>query len=355
MKVESPNEVQKVQAFDQAEPLDNAVAKPSVAPAADDLSNLFSQEVALNSLALSQRSIKAQVIPAEQYVQLYELLGYPAQMSLPKLSQAIRRELRQRPSLSRLIGETGGDPARTFVLLKYMQATEKAKNPEDGALLDGALVELNAEYADKIRAGLNIADVMKTASSDPHERQVLRTQYYDHVVSNPSVANLIKALLDMYGTDGLARGLSVYSQALANDIAAPESSTAKGKLHGLLFGLKSCSHLSSVLRACDELITWLNAPLDAVTLLKTLLGYANTGITPAQIILLGKELSSEDRSAQLVALNALMPLIKSLPLAWWSDKRTRDESLAKIKVVLDQMTRAELGPQWHPGGSRTGV
>jgi type III secretion protein W len=56
---------------------------------------------------------------------------------------------------------------------------------------------------------------------------------------------------------------------------------------------------------------------------------------------------------QLVALNALYPLIQQLPLALWPDSRVREETLRAFVVVMDELDRIQRGPSRFAGEPRS--
>ncbi|TFY86924.1 YopN family type III secretion system gatekeeper subunit [Pseudomonas kairouanensis] len=348
MKIESICDVQTLPSLDLVGA--GSAARSSVsAPAhsADHLANLFSQEVALNSKALSQRAIGARVTPVEQLSQLYDQLGHPAQASLAAITRRVRLQLLQQPSVDKLLDLTGNDPARTYVVLRQVTAQAEAEvRKTEAALARDALARLEARYQREIQAGLNIALALQAASDDPQERQAMRALYYASVVVRQSLATMMQSLLGVYGGEQFAAGLNVMRRALADDIAAQASSIPSAKLRTLLLGLQSCGQLGSVLSDCGLLIQRLKIEHDAVVLLQRLLGYAGGGIACAEVQRLAADLTGAAPAGQLTTLNGLYPMLKSLPLALWRDNRGRQEGLHNVLLVMDELTRQEkLAPR----------
>jgi type III secretion protein W len=80
-----------------------------------------------------------------------------------------------------------------------------------------------------------------------------------------------------------------------------------------------------------------------VALLQRLLAYSNTGIAAAEIQRLANELGGADVLNQVISLNSVYPVLKSLPLAVWRDTRGREECLNSFLLVMDEYARTERG------------
>lgn len=349
MKVESIPDVQALQSLDRPAPVSMAQPQPSAAVSgADELANLFSQEVAFNSKALNQRTLGARVTPVEQLSQLYDQLGHPAQATLAAITRRVRLQLLQRPGVEKLLELTGNDPARTYVVLRHVTAQAEAEvRKTEAALARDALAKLEVRYKQEIQAGLNIAMALHVATDDPQERQAVRALYYATVVVRQSLATMMQALLGIYGGEQFAAGLNVMRRALADDIAAQASSIPSAKLRTLLLGLQSCGQLGGALSDCAQLIQRLKVEHDAVVLLQRLLGYAGGGIVPAEVQRLAGDLTDAASAGQLTTLNGIYPMLKSLPLPLWRDSRGRQEGLHNVLVVMDELTRLEKRPRRH--------
>ena len=338
MKVESTNEVPTPPRLELN--TISPVAKPEPGKGIDDLFLQFSQEVEPNSRTLDKRKIGVRVPPVQAFSQLYEQLGHPAQESFSAIARRVRLQLLMQPSVDKLLESTGGDPARTFVVLKSVleQADAEARKSE-AALARDAIAKLEIRFKGQIQAGLNIAVALQKAGGDPEERQALRALYYASVVTRQSLASMMQALLGVYGDDRFAHGLNVMSSALTADIAAHVSSLPTAMLRTLLVGLRSCGALSGVLCSCRDLTQNLAIELHAVNLLQRLLGYASTGIASNEVMRLADDMGGN--TSTLVSLNMLYPLFQSLPLALWPDSRSRQEALHNFLLVMDELARQE--------------
>jgi type III secretion protein W len=244
-----------------------------------------------NLRTLNQRNVGVRVPPTEQLAQLYDQLGHPAQATLAAISRRIRLQLLQHPSVDKLLDLADGDPARAFVVLKYVAAQADTEvRPSEAGLARDAIARLEARFKGQIQAGLNIAAALQIVGVDPHERQALRAllrQRGDAPIPGDDDAGAA----GIYG-ERFAEGLKVMRKALADDIAARVSSMPTPLLRTLLLGLQGCGQLSAVLAGCQALIQRLSVEHDGVTLLQRLLGYAGSGIAAAEILRLGDDLGA---------------------------------------------------------------
>ena len=323
---------------------------------------LFSQKTESSSKETAQRTLRAsgaeirvrRIEGIEQLMALYEQLGHPGQASLSQVARQVRQEMSSRSSLDSLIELTGGDPARTSVVLSYVTAWAQSEGHDaDVALSHSYQDQLHTQHAEPVQAGMNIARGLSTISDDASLRQAVRTLYYANVVRRQSPAIIMQALLGMFGDKGFSVGLKMMSRALADDMAAQRPSLPTNKLRSVMLGLQSCRQLGSVLNSCRRFIEQMprhekSIEQAAVSLLQRLLGYAGGGIACAEVQRLAGDLSHESSAGQLVSLNGIYPMLKGLPLALWRDNRGRQEGLHNVLLVMDELTRQEKLPA-RPG------
>lgn len=319
---------------------------------AEEIGMLFSQQVELSSKALDQRQLSvssagSQVERIEQLAQLYDQLGHPAQASLAHMARQVRIRLLQRASVEDVLKLTGDDPVRTHVVLQHAGLLAQVEGrSHEAQQADEMLAQVHAQYAPQIQAGLNTAHSLLKGCQDPDLRQAVRQLYYASVVVRQSLALVMQSLLGLFGSEGFNNGLQLMRRALADDVAARSPSSPTVQLRTLLLGLQACGQLNGVLCGCRELMLrlppeWPRTEAEAVALLQRLLGYASTGIAPSEVERLGRELGGEGLSGQLVMLNALYPLLQSLPLALWCDSRGRQDALHNFLTLMGERTTAE--------------
>lgn len=356
MKVEArPSEVEKITQLHRTSAVVQAPLSSSRAVqhnAAEEVGLLFSQQMERRSKSLEQRQLVVagpgqRVQKIEQLAQLYQQLGHPGQESLAHLAQQARVLLLQKTTVDALLTLTGGDPARTYVVLQHLAAQADGESrASEAARARDCLATLTERHQAQIQAALNTAAALHTGSDDPALRQAVRQVYYDSVVLRQSLATMMQALLELFGATQFNCGLQVMRRALADDVGAQVPSVSTVQLRTLLLGLQACAQLNTVLRDCAALASRLTPHVadceqQAVVLLQRLLGYAGTGIAPGEVQRLGCEFGGETLSHQLVSLNALYPLLQRLPMALWRDSRSRQETLSNFLLCMAQSTVAE--------------
>ena len=332
--------------------------------AAEEVGMLFSQKVESSSKELSQRKLRTldtqvqRIQGIEQLNELYEQLGHPGQLSLEQLARQVRQELLSKPDVEGLLTLTGGDPARTHVVLQHVTDQAQAQGREtEAALARDFQEQVQARYHPQIQAGVNIALALKTADGDAALRQAVRVLYYASVVVKQSLVSITQALLGLFGEEEISVGLSMMRRALADDLAAYRPSVPTIKLRALLLGLHSCSQLGSALSDCRFFLERLptrerQVELSAVALLQRLLGYASTDIDADEVQGLSQQLGGDRLSSQLVSLNQVYPLIQRLPPALWSDQEKREATLHLFLSLMGEHTQAEGIARLTPGLSR---
>lgn len=365
MKFDGRNEaVQALSSMLSSRAVQIQTPQSSQQSAAEEVGMLFSQKVESSSKELSQRKLRTldtqvqRIQGIEQLNELYEQLGHPGQLSLGQLARQVRQELLSKPDVEGLLTLTGGDPARTHVVLQHVTDQAQAQGREtEAALARDFQEQVQARYHPQIQAGVNIALALKTADGDAALRQAVRVLYYASVVVKQSLVSITQALLGLFGEEEISVGLSMMRRALADDLAAYRPSVPTIKLRALLLGLQGCSQLGSALGNCRLFLERLpsrerQAELSAVALLQRLLGYASTDIDAEEVRSLSRELGGARLSSQLVSLNQLYPLIQHLPLVLWSDPEKRQTTLQLFLSLMGEHTQAEGIAQLRPGLSR---
>ena len=203
MKFDGRNEAaQAVSSMLSSRAVQFQVPQTTAQDAAEEVGMLFSQKVESSSKELTQRKLRTldpqmqRIQGVEQLSELYEQLGHPGQLSLGQLARQVRQELLLTPDVDSLLTLTGGDPARTHVVLQHVTDQAKAQGREiEAALARDFQVQVQARYHPQIQAGMNIALALKTADGDAALRQAVRVLYYSSVVMKQSLVNITQALL----------------------------------------------------------------------------------------------------------------------------------------------------------------
>ncbi|WP_092329808.1 MULTISPECIES: type III secretion system gatekeeper subunit SctW [unclassified Pseudomonas] len=368
MKVESPTNMRiavnlaeaasAVVGLGKPEPMSQVVQSNSM----EEVGMTFSHHVERNTKALNQRRIRnarsevgqARVETRAQLEEWYDQLGHPGKQSLAAMAAQAGVLLYGEPVLEEVLQSTGGDPARTDLILR-----EALRDAEvQGRLVEAKrardyLQRLRERYGAEIQAGMNIAEALRASGGDPELRQAVRRLYYDTVVLKQSLPTMMQALLGLFGETAFVSGLDMMRRALADDIAAQTPSRPTAKLRTLLIGLSTSTQLSSVLQSCRQLLEQLagrcpSGQLTAVLLLQRMLGIATGGLSSAEVRRLGRELGGDQERDQLVSLNGLYAMLKRLPLVLWRDGKSRQTALKNLLVLLDERSRGETRGQTAP-------
>ncbi len=365
MKVEAPTNahiaVNLAQAVSAVAGVGRPVESTQVAQSnsMEEVGMTFSHHVERNTKALSQRRIRnarsevgrTRVETREQLEEWYDQLGHPGKQSLSAMAAQAGVLLMGEPELEEVVQSTGGDPARTDLILQQTLLDAEAQ----GRLVEAKrardyLQLLRERYGAQIQAGMNIAEALRAAGGDPELRQAVRRLYYDTVVLKQSLPTMMQALLGLFGETAFVSGLDMMRRALADDIAAHAPSRPTPLLRTLLIGLAASTQLGSVLQSCRRLLEQLayscpSSQLTAVLLLQRMLGFVSSGLSSAEVRRIGRELGGDEEHDQLVSLNGLYPLLKRLPLALWRDAKSRQTALKNLLVLLDERSRGETRGQ----------
>ncbi|MGN8274599.1 type III secretion system gatekeeper subunit SctW [Pseudomonas sp. SMN5] len=325
----------------------------------EEVGMTFSHHVERNSKALSQRRIRnarsevgqTRVETRERLEEWYDQLGHPGKQSLSAMAAQAGTLLYSQPALEDVVHATGGDPARTdLILQEVLREAESQGRQVEAKRARDYLQLLREQYGAQIQAGMNIAEALRAAGGDPQLRQAVRRLYYDTVVLKQSLPTMMQALLGLFGEAAFVSGLDMMRRALADDIAAQTPSSPTAKLRALLIGLAASTQLSSVLHSCRQLLEQLagscpTSQLTAVLLLQRMLGVAASGLSAAEVRRIGRELGGDEERDQLVSLNGLYSMLKRLPLALWRDGKSRQSALKNLLVLLDERSRGEIRGQ----------
>ncbi|WP_407804600.1 type III secretion system gatekeeper subunit SctW [Pseudomonas kielensis] len=368
MKVEPPTNMRiavnlaeaasAVVGLGKPEPMSQVVQSNSM----EEVGMTFSHHVERNTKALNQRRIRnarsevgqARVETRAQLEEWYDQLGHPGKQSLAAMAAQAGVLLYGEPVLEDVLQSTGGDPARTDLILREaLRDAEVQGRLVEAKRVRDYLQRLRERYGAEIQAGMNIAEALRASGGDPELRQAVRRLYYDTVVLKQSLPTMMQALLGLFGETAFVSGLDMMRRALADDIAAQTPSRPTAKLRTLLIGLSTSTQLSSVLQSCRQLLEQLAGrcpagQLTAVLLLQRMLGIATGGLSSAEVRRLGRELGGDQERDQLVSLNGLYAMLKHLPLVLWRDGKSRQTALKNLLVLLDERSRGETRGQTAP-------
>ncbi len=348
-----------------------ATPQPAAAPAAKAaapsahqhesvrLAGLLNAALAAQSKPLGQREVHlnssnnahSQPLSAHQQQQLLQGMGNYTGAQVKSLLTRTRQQLREQKSVKKMVEDDGA--LLTHLLLSEVarQDNEKGEgNNPQAKLAEAHLEALNAEHGEEIRTGLVITPALARTVKDCELRDNLRKVFYQHLVKNPSLANLTEALLHLCGEEHFTKGLRALQQALADDIASLSQLPQQRKLLSLMEVLGRSSQLNNLVHNCSDLVSRMAAKNPATTFtslqfLRELMQLANQSMNVSGTRSLMERISGQSMTARHAFLNSLhLMLDQSVPRALWPDfpeDKLRGNSLRNVKLIMQELGEAE--------------
>lgn len=350
-----------------------ATPQPAAAPAAKAaapsahqhesvrLAGLLNAALAAQSKPLGQREVHlnssnnahSQPLSAHQQQQLLQGMGNYTGAQVKSLLTRTRQQLREQKSVKKMVEDDGA--LLTHLLLSEVarQDSEKGKgggNDAQAELAQAHLEALDAEHGEEIRTGLVITPALARTVKDCELRDNLRKVFYQHLVKNPSLANLTEALLHLCGEEHFTKGLRALQQALADDIASLSQLPQQRKLLSLMEVLGRSSQLNNLVHNCSDLVSRMAAKNPATTFtslqfLRELMQLANQSMNVSGTRSLMERISGQSMTARHAFLNSLhLMLDQSVPRALWPDfpeDKLRGNSLRNVKLIMQELGEAE--------------
>lgn len=274
-----------------------------------------------------------------QLHKLYAMLDSGDQARRDAHLSQLRDALKRKPpaDTDELLAQLDNDPARCDLLLRVME--REAREQGDDELchtINNHLQTLQTQHGERLRAGLNTAAAFAEFSAHPQQRQTLRNLYYDSIVHQQSAIAMVDMLLAHTEPQQFTSGLRTLQRALADDIAALASSISTGALRHIQIGLAEARQVRHTLEESQKLLNRMAGKMtlhavSAVDLTRRLLHLSQHGAWQQDLQQLGDEIVAHANTRQLsMFFNALLPLVRSLPLALWKVKDGRKTTLALL-------------------------
>lgn len=284
---------------------------------------------------------------------LFSLLdGGDEQQTLEQMAW-LRSALRQNPppDSDTLLEKTGGDPARTALLLRMLG--EQAQDEGDGELAGRAgaqLDKLQQTHGQTIRAGNNTASAIAGYTRDPQRKQSLRNLYYDGIVHQQSATRMLDMLLELIGSRHLIPTLRTLQRALADDIAALAPSISVITLGRIHRGLRDAAGISQTLSDSTAFLQRMRSKLPGVamsslTLARRMLQISHNGAYQSDFTGLADEIVGQNRQHLPLFFSSLFPLLHSVPASLWPAQENRDNALKLLRGMISDVTKTEQQQQ----------
>ncbi|MFI8318168.1 type III secretion system gatekeeper subunit SctW [Kosakonia cowanii] len=284
---------------------------------------------------------------------LFSLLdGGDEQHALEQM-EWLRNALRQNPppDSDTLLEKTGGDPARTALLLRILG--ERAAEEGDGELVGRAAAQLDKleqTHGQTIRAGNNTASAIAGYTSDPQRKQSLRNLYYDGIVHQQSAPMMLDMLLELIGSRHLLPTLRTLQRALADDIAALAPSISVITLGRIHRGLRDAAGISQTLSDSTTFLQRMRSKLPAVamnslTLARRMLQISHNGAYQSDFTGLAEEIVGQSKQHLPLFFSSLFPLLHGVPASLWPAQENRNNALKLLRGMITDVTKTEQQQQ----------
>ncbi|MCX3310408.1 type III secretion system gatekeeper subunit SctW [Pantoea vagans] len=284
---------------------------------------------------------------------LFSLLNGGDEQQTQEQMAWLRSALRQNPppDSETLLEKSGGDPARTALLLQMIG--EQAQDEGDGELtrLAGTqLDKLRQIHGQTIRAGNNTASAIAGYTRDPVRKQSLRNLYYDSIVHQQSATRMLDMLLELIGSRNLIPTLRTMQRALADDIAALSPSISVITLGRIHRGLRDAAGISQTLSDSNTFLQRMRSKLPGVamnslTLARRMLQISHNGAYQSDFTGLADEIVGQNRQHLPLFFSSLFPLMHSVPASLWPVQENRDNALKLLRGMITDVTKTEQQQQ----------
>lgn len=336
------------------------VREESLNDAMEEIGAAFSEKMERKQKAQERRNAlrsqlrgKHAISKVGELNQLFELLDGGDEQNALEQMEWLRNALRQNPPPDEetLLEKTGGDPARTALLLRMLG--EKALDEGDGelaALAGAQLDKLQQSHGQTIRAGNNTASAIAGYTNDPQRKQSLRNLYYDGIVHQQSATMMLDMLLEAIGSRNLLPTLRTLQRALADDIAALAPSISVITLGRIHRGLRDAAGISQTLSDSNTFLQRMrsklpNVAMNGLTLARRMLQISHNGAYQSDFTGLADEIVGQSKQHLPLFFSSLFPLLHSVPASLWPAPENRNNALKLLRGMISDVTKTEQQQQ----------
>lgn len=328
--------------------------------ALEEIGAMFSEKMERKQKAQERRSVLRNQLRSKHALgridelhQLFELLDGGDNQQAQEQLEWLRHALRQNPApdSETLLENTGGDPARTHLLLRMLG--QEANATGDSRLADSVnthLHQLQQNHGHTIRAGNNTALAIAAYSNDPQHKQSLRNLYYDSIVHQQSAVVMLDMLLELIETRDLLPTLRTLQRALADDIAALAPSISVGTLGRIHRGLRDAAQISQTLAESGMFLKRMQSKLpivamSALTLTRRALQISHSGAYQSDYQQLADEIVGQHKQHLPLFFSSLFPLMHGLPPSLWPEQDDRKKGLDLLRGMIGDVAKNEQRQQ----------
>lgn len=294
----------------------------------------------------------------------------------------------QRLSLLTSVRNFSHDPTRQYLVLAhaYQMARANGSSADVVEALRDAVDRLNELHGPTIRADINTVAEASAFSPEQAAADMFRSTYRDAVLGQTSFSATLTLVLERFG-DELERGVDLLRKALGSDLASIRPSSEPERLHAILQDLYQLSAAVAVLQRCRTTVEWLKRSYPALDLKPLMLMADLVRFTAEQWIeshyvlrLIQKygldiidqkpnlaavesdneskqpdgdeadkeadddeadEFHDDEPKAQILFLNGVLDILRSLPTKLFSGDEQRLQSIAAVQQLMDGLLLTE--------------
>ncbi|OMH25640.1 type III secretion system gatekeeper subunit SctW [Motiliproteus sp. MSK22-1] len=326
----------------------NAPSLPSFTDASEELAMQFSSK-AEQGKSLKERISSNSNRRVEEAKKWMQLLDGSRPQAIDALSKRAQQELARGGGTKALLDICNGDPARAALVLQHGQklASQEGR-PDDKQRMVECEKNLIREYGPQINGGLNTAKALIKYTQDPSLLQQLRNVYYKSIIKKRSLSNLCASLVDLLGEDGLMAGLRTMQRALADDLkSAQPSINSTPQLQALVSDLGMSQKLAGVVTESRHLLERMRKKvmlqqMTPLELTRRIIAMTTSQLYIGELRRLNEDTVGQKRPDRLLFMNALLPVIKRLPIALWADTKHRSSAITSMLRYMDDETAKEI-------------
>lgn len=353
------------------------VRADSIADAMEEIGAAFSEKMERKQKAQNRRNAlrsqlrsKHAISKIRELNQQFELLGGGDEQKAFEQMEWIHNALHKNPlpDSDTLLKNTGGDPARTALMLQMLgQQAQDAGDGELAAQAGAQLDKLKQTHGQFIRAGNNTARAIANYTNDPQRKQSLRHLYYDGIIHQQSAMMMLDSLLEMIDLHDLLEmidlrdllpTLSTLKRALADDIAALSPSLSVNTLGRIHRGLRDAGRISQTLSDSSTFLQRMRRKLPAVamntlTLTRRVLQISHNGAYQSDFNRLAEEIVGQHKQHLPLFFSSLFPLVHGLPVSLWPEPENRINALKLLNGIIKDVAKTELQQQLRQRNARS--
>ena len=303
-----------------------------------------------------------------------------AASDLSRLYLAVTSASSRNGNVWEVISKWSEDVSKQFLALSYVlsESERQGASSTQIEILRDAVDSALSQRGPEIRAGLNTIGQASEYGKDKAAADTFRTTYRDVVLGQQTISHLLALLIERFG-ERLEQGIALLRNAAGHELMTTNRSVDAMRLHLLLQDLYQLASISSLISIC-EIVTARIARLcpsfnaSAFSLLQALVQWtAEQWLVNYHVTLLIEQVLSEqgERAKQrenhdddlrqdeltdgdsleeesfveIVFLNGVLEILRSLPPKVFPSDEHRLQAIAVVQQALDAILIPDFGVQ----------